>query len=53
MAFFLDDLLPEPPAKRRASNLNLPLLNGQGLLLSQGLTGVTEICGIFRSGSGV
>ena len=36
MVFFLDDLLPEPPPKRQASNLNLALFNGQELLLSQG-----------------
>ena len=36
MAFFLDDLLLEPAAKRQASNLNLELFNGLGLLLSQG-----------------
>jgi hypothetical protein len=37
MAFFLDDLLPEPTAKRQTSNLNLELFNGQGLLLSPGM----------------
>ena len=36
MVFFLEDLLPEPPVKRQASNLNLELSNGQGLLLSHG-----------------
>ena len=36
MVFFLEDLLPEPPVKRQASNLNLELFNGQGLLRRHG-----------------